>query len=147
MNASLSIERTVQFGGRGRKKELEARSAPVTAGRVPRVSRLMALAIKLDGLIQSGAIASPAEAARLGHVTRARMSQILGLLNLAPDIQSAVLFLPLTEQGRHPIILKDLLPITQVPDWRKQRRLWRQRIALGFQSSLSRVKISCDPSS
>src|SRR3712207_3152134 len=32
--------------------------------------------------------------ARLGHVTRARVTQIMNLLNLAPDIQEAILFLP-----------------------------------------------------
>jgi hypothetical protein len=37
-----------------------------------------------------------AELARLGRVTRARMTQIMKLLDLAPDIQEQILFLPLT---------------------------------------------------
>jgi hypothetical protein len=59
----------------------------------------------------------------LGHVTRARVSQIMSLLCLAPDIQEALLFLPLTPRGRDPIILADLMPIAAAFDWRKQRRL------------------------
>jgi hypothetical protein len=62
----------------------------------------------------------------LGHVTRARVSQIVNLLSLAPDIQEALLFLPPTQRGRDPIILADLQPIAATFDWRKQRRLWRQ---------------------
>lgn len=37
--------------------------------------------------------------ARLGGVTPARMTHIMGMLNLAPDIQEALLFLPLIEKG------------------------------------------------
>ena len=50
----------------------------------------MALAIRCDELIRSGVIENYAAIARLGHVTRARVSQIMNLLNLAPDIQEAV---------------------------------------------------------
>lgn len=131
MTETLTIERAVHFGRRGNRVEARPGPAPaaVDAGRVPRVARLMALAVRLDGLIRSGAIASPAEAARLGHVTRARVSQVLSLLNLAPDVQEDLLFLPPTPRGRDPVILRDLLPIAQVPDWRKQRRLWRDLVA------------------
>jgi hypothetical protein len=71
-------------------------------------------------------LASYAELAALGHVTRARVSQIMNLANLAPDIQEALLHLPRTERGRDPIILRDLQPIASIPDWRKQRVLWQQ---------------------
>ena len=59
-------------------------------------------------------------------MTRARISQILSLLCLAPDLQEALLFLPPTQRGRDPIILADLMPLAATIDWRKQRRLWRQ---------------------
>ncbi len=62
--------------------------------------------------------------ARLGHVTRARISQVMSLLNLAPDIQEALLFLPRLERGRDPLPLWKLLPIAAIPDWRKQRIRW-----------------------
>jgi hypothetical protein len=114
--------------GRGSRKELRSgvEASALSPGRVPRVSRLMALALRLDDLIRSGKIGSYSDLASLGHVTRARVSQIMSLLCLAPDIQEALLFLPPTQRGRDPIILADLMPIAVTIDWRKQRRLWRQ---------------------
>ena len=72
---------------------------PVPLGRVPRVARLLALALRLEQLVQAGVIANYAELARLGHVSRARVTQILNLRLLAPDLQEAVLFLPPTLRG------------------------------------------------
>jgi hypothetical protein len=46
----------------------------------------------MDQLVRTGEVTGYAELAALGHVTRARMSQIMGLLCLAPDIQEGVLF-------------------------------------------------------
>ena len=97
---------------------------PVLAGRVPRVARLLALAYRLDQLVRQGAIANYATLARLGHVSRARISQILHLLYLAPDIQEAILFLPATVRGRDPIRLGHLQPIAQALAWPRQRALW-----------------------
>jgi hypothetical protein len=51
------------------------------------------LARQIDDSVRSGMVCSYAAAARLGHVSRARMSQILALLNLAPDLQEQLLFL------------------------------------------------------
>ena len=64
--------------------------------------------------------------ASLGHVSRARISQIVNLIHLAPDLQEALLFLPPTQWGRDAILLADLQPIAASFDWRKQRRLWRK---------------------
>jgi hypothetical protein len=82
--------------------------------------------IRLNKLIKSGQIADQAELARLGQVTRARVTQIMNLLHLAPDIQEALLFLPLTTSGRDPIRERMLRPIAAVLDWRKQRGMWKQ---------------------
>src|SRR5437879_1910650 len=62
-------------------------------GRAPRISRLVALAHKLDGLVRSGAVKDHAELARLGHISPARVSQIMILSQLAPAIQEYLLFL------------------------------------------------------
>ena len=86
----------------------------------------MALAIRLDQLIRDGQVSNQAELAVLGRVTRARLTQIMNLLSLAPDIQEQILFLPLTERGRDAVTERDLRPIAAVMDWRKQRRIWRQ---------------------
>jgi len=86
----------------------------------------MTLALPLQRLVQSGEVADYADLARLGHVTRARVMQIMNLLNLAPDIQEEILFLCLTMHGRHPIRDRHLRPIAAVLDWRKQRRMWAE---------------------
>jgi hypothetical protein len=77
-------------------------------------------------LVRAGEIGSYSALAALGHVTRARVSQIMNLVCLAPDLQEALLFLPLTQRGRDPILLADLMSIAAAFDWRKQRRLWRK---------------------
>jgi hypothetical protein len=134
MTTSLTIERTVHFQRRPHgRKELHDGAAPASTvlppGRVPRVSRLLALAHRFDGLVRSGAVRDYAELARLGRVTRARISQVINLLNLAPAIQEEVLFLPRTVSGRDPIILADLQPIASVVNWTKQRRMWDHLVA------------------
>ena len=58
---------------------------------------------------------SYAERARLGHVTPAWVSQVMSLLQPAPDIHEAALFLPRIERGRDPIILRDLLSMATIP--------------------------------
>jgi hypothetical protein len=62
--------------------------------------------------------------ARLGHVTRARLTQIMNLTLLAPSIQEELLFLPRVESGRDPVIIRDLQPIAMTLDWRKQWKAW-----------------------
>jgi hypothetical protein len=109
--------------------ELRPHMAPVAppgpAGRVPRISRLMALAIRFDELLGRGEVKDLADIARLGHVTRARATQIMNLLMLAPDIQEALLFLPAVEAGRDPVKEWQVRPIAAEPVWKKQRRMWR----------------------
>jgi hypothetical protein len=98
---------------------------PAPAGKLPRVTRLMALAIKFDGMLREGVVADYADLARLGLVTRARMTQIMNLLNLAPDIQEAILFLRVRTQGREAIAERNLRPLTRIVSWDRQRKIWR----------------------
>jgi hypothetical protein len=97
----------------------------VEPGSIPRISKLMALAIRFDGLLRRGEIQDYADLARLGLVTRARMTQIMNLLNLAPDIQEDILFLPRILKGYDPISERDLRPIAAIMDWEKQRQMWK----------------------
>ncbi|MBP7296179.1 MAG: hypothetical protein KBB56_08980 [Acidobacteria bacterium] len=127
---SLTIERQVHFtlGRRTRKVIQEgppSEQPPVPEGRIPRISRLMALAIRFERLIKDGEIDDQAELARLGNVSRARVTQIMNLLHLAPAIQEAILFLPRTVKGRDPIRERHVRPIAAEPDWHRQRRLWK----------------------
>ena len=125
---SLTVTKQVRFNGgaRGRKRLEDAKSEPdVAAGRVPRISRLMALAIEMQRLLDEGVVKDYAELARLAHVSRARVTQIMSLLNLAPDLQEELLFLPLVESGRDPILAHTMRPVAAVLEWGKQRRMWR----------------------
>lgn len=127
---SLTFHCKVHFthARRGRKQMavgVAPEPAPVPLGRVPRISRLMALAIRFEGLLADGELRDYADLARLGHVTRARVTQIMNLLNLAPDIQEELLFLPPIEAGRDTIREWQMRPIAAEPDWQRQRARWR----------------------
>jgi hypothetical protein len=84
----------------------------------------MALALRLDELVRTGVVANQAELARLGRVSRARISQIMNLVLLAPDIQEALLFLTEESVGPEGLRLSQLQPIARIGSWRRQRRLW-----------------------
>jgi hypothetical protein len=99
--------------------------ASLTEGRIPRVSRIMALTIKLGDDLLSGKLRDYADVARLGRITRARATQIMNLQHLAPDIQEAVLFLPRTFAGRDAVTEHDLRAVATAPGWDEQRRLWK----------------------
>ncbi|HMN39504.1 MAG TPA: hypothetical protein PKE29_01570 [Phycisphaerales bacterium] len=117
-----------QVNRRGRKRAVSGETPATDSpeqGRLPRVTRLMALAIRFDGLIRDGEVRDLAEVARLGHVTRARVTQVMNLLHLAPDLQEAILNLPRVEKGRETITERELRPIAALVDWRKQRLAWR----------------------
>ena len=132
MSETLQVTRRIHFSmaNKGRR-QIRRGPEPVRDtpnGRVPRVARLMALAIKFDQLIRSHGVYDQAELAEVGHVTRARVTQIMNLLHLAPDIQEQILFLPLVTSGRDPITERDLRPIVAQVGWADQRRQW-QRVA------------------
>jgi hypothetical protein len=126
---SLTVTSKVHFA-RAAKGKVEMKPRPTMklvaapTGRIPRISRLMALAIRFDDLLRLGEVADYAELARLGHVTRARVTQIMNLLNLAPDIQEALLFLPPVEAGRDPVKEWEVRPIAAEAAWPRQRRAW-----------------------
>jgi hypothetical protein len=87
-------------------------------GRQAKTSRLIALALRFETLLQDGAAKDHAEVARWGGVTRSRISQILNLRNLAPAIQEELL---LEQPGRGlPITERTLQRLTQQLDWRQQ---------------------------
>jgi hypothetical protein len=97
----------------------------VPTGRIPRVTRLVALAIHFDRLIRDGAIDDQSELARLCRITQPRATQIMNLLHLAPDIIEELLHLPRTTAGRDPINERLLRPVAAVSDWSRQRVMWK----------------------
>ena len=126
MSETTTISRRIHFRTVGRRQILmEGPVGHLPTGRVPRVARLMGLAIRLENLVNSGQAKNYATLARVAHVSRARITQITHLTLLAPDIQEAVLFLPRVQHGRDPICERDLRPIAAVAAWPKQRQMWR----------------------
>jgi hypothetical protein len=128
MNTAMTITRqfhtTRQRDGR---QHLRPGPAPDTPqGKIPRISRLMALAIHCDELLRTDQITNQSELARYASITPARMTQILTLLNLAPDIQEAILLLPGTTKGRGDVQEKDVRTIAVELDWGRQREMWRE---------------------
>ena len=93
-----------------------------TSDAISRIARLMALAIRFEGLVNDGTVRDYADLARRGHVTRARMTQIMKLLHLAPDIQERLLFLPPIEGLNE----RNLRPIVRRIDWDEQRRMFQK---------------------
>lgn len=126
----ITIKRKLNFTreahGRRRVGSAKSEPLPVEAGRLPRISRLMALAIRLEQLLITGEVSDVMDLARLGHVTQPRMSQILNLTLLAPDIQEELLDLPRVTAGKPTIHEKTLRPIAAKIDWNQQREMWRQ---------------------
>src|SRR5260370_25439728 len=84
----------------------------------PRITRLLALALKFEGLIQHGLVKDYAELARLGQVSRARVTQIMNLLNLAPDIQERILSSSTPTVGLRESTVRKLSSVVQ---WSEQR--------------------------
>lgn len=94
-------------------------------GRLPRITRYMALAIYYEDLIRKGHVHDYAEIATLGHVTRARVTQIMNLRLLAPDIQEELITLDRVIKGRDALSLRQFQTIALDNDWRSQRKQWK----------------------
>jgi hypothetical protein len=124
-----TVTKKIHFAIKGKRKLALDGPAPEPkepAGRIPRVSKLMALAIRFDDLLRSGKVRDMSELARLAHVSQPRMTQIMNLLHLAPDIQEEVLHLSEVTGGRDPITERELRAVVQVIDWRNQNEMWRK---------------------
>lgn len=103
----------------GRPKKTAAPAPP----RIPRITRLMALAIKFQDMIDRGEVKDYADLARLGFVTRARVTQIMNLLNLAPQIQEGLLCIEAPLPTEH-----TLRRLATRSDWTTQLQFWRDLV-------------------
>ena len=101
---------------------------PDSAGRVSkgpaRLAQQLALAYSLQSRLDTGEFPCAAELARALGFTHARITQLLDLLLLAPDIQEEILFLE-CQAGRQPLTAALLRPIIRLALWDEQRRAWR----------------------
>jgi hypothetical protein len=102
------------------KGGLDSVSTAGSRSRTPRITRLMALAIKFQDMVDRGEVRDYADLARLGFVTRARITQIMNLLNLAPDIQEQLL----SEVASPSIAERHIRHLASIVDWSEQRPQW-----------------------
>jgi hypothetical protein len=135
---AVSIERSFHIAKVGHRhggyhvemcggENLQPPEAQPRAERVPRISRLMALAIHCKNLLDTGAVADLTTMARLAHVTQPRMTQILNLNHLAPDIREDLLFLDPLVEGKPAISEKQLRRLSRILGWVEQRCEWHLR--------------------
>ena len=127
MNA-YTVTRKIHFqNSRRSKKTIRPGEKPNhKVARTPRISKLMALAIHFEQMLKDGHVEDMATLARYGQVTRARMTQIMNLLLLTPDIQETILNLPQTTRGRDYITIRRLNTIALEPDWTVQQQMWHE---------------------
>jgi len=90
--------------------------------RLPRISRLMALSIRYERLIEQGLVTRHIELADLAGIGRSQASQIIRLRLLAPDIQEWLLNLPETVKAEDPVVWSDIQPLTRIISWKEQHQ-------------------------
>ena len=95
-------------------------------GRLPRVTEVLALAIYIQAAVERREVTDYAEFARSRYVSRERISQVLKLIWLAPDIQVEILYLPPALPGRQPISELSVRRIAEILDWDQQREQWKR---------------------
>ncbi len=142
------VEFTVQFshGPKGRRRVREASGQPdptpatdsaaarpkaAFAKGVPKITRLLVLGHHFERLVREGAVKDYAEIARLTGLTRARVTQIVNLTLLAPEVQEDILNLSNVTRGPDPVTERALRAAAAHADWRTQNRAWvplRQRL-------------------
>ena len=90
-----------------------------------RVAKTLVLAYEMQKLIDEGAVENRAEIASLTKFDGSRISQIMNLIWLAPDIQEEILFM-VNRKGYDRITGRALLPIARLISWEDQRRAWKE---------------------
>jgi hypothetical protein len=115
ISMTLPVRQRRQGSGEGQKPGLAVDGRQ----KIPRITRLMALAIKFQDMVDRGEVRGYADLARLGYVTRARLTQIMNLVLLAPDVQERLLF----SSWSTPIQERCLRNVVRLPNWRDQRKM------------------------
>ena len=127
-DGTIQVEVTLPLRHRhresGQNGATDSVSKPASVPHVPRITRLMALAIKFQDIVDCGEVRDYADLARLGYVSRARITQIMNLLNLAPNIQELLLFLPPARDPRAEISEPLLRKLCTETAWDMQRQAW-----------------------
>jgi DNA invertase Pin-like site-specific DNA recombinase len=97
--------------------------------RLPRITKLLALAVRFEELLRNGTAKDYADLARLGGVSRSRITQVMHLRNLAPALQERILLLSMGPQVGNTINERALRRISTLVDWREQITQFEQYLA------------------
>jgi len=117
----FSPERKQRQKPQARPREASAPSLKPVPLRVPRITRLLVLGYHFERLVRGGAVRDYADLARLTGLSKARVTQIVNLTLLVPDIQAEILVLDeRTNAGN--TLERGLRDVTSLPDWNDQRR-------------------------
>jgi hypothetical protein len=108
---------------RGRGKGFASEAPPEPVSRPARVAVMLALAHQIQRAIDRGELADQGEAARKLGLTRARLTQLLDLTLLAPDVQERVLSRESVD-GAEPLSERALRPVAKARSWAEQRTLF-----------------------
>ncbi len=119
---------TISFRTRRQKNDdrRARREAGLRQTHPARVARLLAQAHDVEARVEAGEFRDYADVARHHGLTRARLTQVMNLLLLAPDIQAEVLALRFPP-GREPVTERHLRQVLRSPVWAEQRAVWAQR--------------------
>ncbi len=107
---------------RGRERRFVTEQPKEPGRRPAKVALQLALAHRIQRAIEAGEVKDQAEAARMLGLTRARVSQLLGLTLLAPDIQERLL--DAEDQG---LSERALRSVSGIEDWNGQRKAFTER--------------------
>ena len=138
---------TIQFRSASRTRMRRSRQRQVDRRRQlaelrpATVAKRLALAHRIAREIESGQYVDYADVARQHNLTRARVTQLMNLLLLAPDIQEAVLALAFPV-GREPITEHTLRAVSAEVEWAVQRQRWLQVVQAANPCALSASGVS-----
>lgn len=136
MSDNNKPELTMSFNVKFERKELKREAIEIDKTqekengkpkkpKIPRVVQLLALAHHYNDLLKQGVVKDYADIARLGGVSRARITQIMGLLLLAPEIQIKML---IKHQTVNNLLLRDFLTVNKEVDWERQMDIWNSMV-------------------
>jgi hypothetical protein len=132
VNAAKVITGTLYRVRHGRRKRLDVAPPPSPVVRPARVALMLALAHKVQEAIDTGKVPDRADVARMLGFTRARITHLLDLTLLAPDLQEQVLELVAVD-GVEPMSERMLRTVGSAGSWTDQRRVWTTRLSVAPQ--------------
>ncbi len=110
------------------EESVQASSRPEPVLRPARIAMILALARKYERMVNSRKVESFTDLAMKSGLTKARISQLMDLTLLAPDLQRVIMRLQSTD-GIEPVTERGIRKLVNVVGWGEQRREWGRMIS------------------